>query len=106
MKDRECPRAIMGYRLTQQAGADVVNLYLSGLEQFGIAQTDRYHSGLEKTFQLLSENPRMGRERPEFRVPVRMHPFRSHIIIYQIENKDILIIRVRHGHEDWISNPI
>ena len=30
-----------------------------------------------------------------------IHPVKSHIVIYRIEpSRDILIMRVRHGHED------
>jgi toxin ParE1/3/4 len=32
---------------------------------------------------------------------VRIHPHRAHIIIYQDMGADILIIRIRHGREDW-----
>lgn len=44
----------------------------------------------------------MARERAELSPPVRIHPFKAHLVVYLSESEtDILIIRVRHGHEDW-----
>ena len=61
---------------------------------------------IEAMVELLSENPRIARERLEISPPVRIHPFHSHLIVYMVDdNNDIFIIRIRHGHEDWQSNP-
>ncbi|NKX17292.1 type II toxin-antitoxin system RelE/ParE family toxin [Ochrobactrum pseudogrignonense] len=49
----------------------------------------------------------MAREREEISPPVRIHPFKAHLIIYQIEqNGAILVIRIRNAFEDWISDPL
>jgi toxin ParE1/3/4 len=41
-------------------------------------------------------------KRVELSPPVRIHPVQSHLVIYQIEDDgSVLIIRVRHVHEDW-----
>lgn len=42
----------------------------------------------------------------EYSPVVRVHPYRAHVIVYQIENGGIVIVRVRHGHEDWESSPL
>lgn len=55
-------------------------------------------------FALIATNPQMARERGELSPPLRIHPFKSHLIVYRIEDDgDILIVRVRRGHEDWSS---
>jgi len=95
----------MGFRLSQAADEDVIGIFHSGLIQFGLTQADQYHDALFDVFDLIAKNPRMGRERTELTRLVRVHPFRSHIILYQIDGADVLIIRVRHAHEDWISDP-
>lgn len=47
----------------------------------------------------------MARERHEISPPVRIHPFKAHLVVYRVEdNGDILIIRIRHGHEDWAGD--
>jgi toxin ParE1/3/4 len=48
----------------------------------------------------------MARERLEITPPVRIHPFRSHLIVYIVDdNNDVFIVRIRHEHEDWQSSP-
>ena len=94
----------MGYRLTAKAAQDIGKIYLNGVRQFGPRQADEYHALLERSFRFLARNPLAARERPEFSPPVRIHPVQSHIVIYRVEvDGDVLVIRVRHGHEDWTT---
>ena len=95
----------MGYRLTSGAADDLIHIYLEGVRLFGTAQAEKYQDELEERFELLAFNPYMTRERRELTPPVRINPFRSHVIVYRIEDDDILIIRVRHGREDWLNDP-
>jgi toxin ParE1/3/4 len=97
----------MAFRLTRAAVDDITHIYLDGVNQFGVSQADAYHIKLETIFEVLSDNPELARERLEISPPVRIHPVGSHIVIYKIEpDRDILIIRVRHGREDWKDNPV
>ena len=50
-------------------------------------------------FELLAEQPRMGRLRPEFGPGVRSFTVESHVIYYRDEG-DVLIARVLHGRRD------
>lgn len=104
--DRKKNREIMAYRLTCKAAEDIIAIYEEGIRLFGAVQAEKYHFGIEKVFRLLSENPELAREREEITPPVRVHPYGTHLIVYIIEPKrDILIVRVRHGHEDWQEDP-
>lgn len=92
----------MGYYLTRKAEEDIVDIFLRGAVTFGIHQAEIYHDLLASAFQMLSENPLVAFERTELSPPVRIYPFKSHLIVYTIDNGgDIFIVRVRHGHEDW-----
>ncbi|AKS43224.1 type II toxin-antitoxin system RelE/ParE family toxin [Wenzhouxiangella marina] len=92
----------MAYRLTRKAADDVLNIYAFGAERFGPEQADAYHALLQRTFEFLAANPHAAWQRTELTPPVRIHPLQSHLVIYLIEDDgEILIIRVRHGHEDW-----
>jgi toxin ParE1/3/4 len=51
----------------------------------------------------LSNFPRAAPERPELGRSSRMHPYKSHVIVYRLDGPDIFIQRVRHGREDWMS---
>ena len=96
----------MNYRLTRAAENDIIRIYVDGARLFGEAQAERYHQELESVFELLAANPRMARERHEIAPPVRVHPFKAHLVVYVIEDSGgILIVRVRHGHEDWADTP-
>ena len=94
------------YRLTQAASDDLVEIYVHGFALFGQAQADTYHEGLAATFAFLAEYPRAARVRDEITPPVRAHPHRSHLIVYELDAEDsVVILRVRHGREDWMSRP-
>ena len=95
----------MTYRLTGKAAADIRHIYAEGIRQFGPAQAARYHARLERVFTLPSDNPELARARPELSPPVRIHPCGSHLVIYRVEaDGGILIVRVRHGREDWTGS--
>ncbi|QFT29605.1 Toxin ParE4 [Labrenzia sp. THAF82] len=97
----------MAYRLTRKAAEDIQNIFGEGTLMFGEAQAIKYHGKLEACFELLAGNPHISRAREEINPPVHIHPIGSHIIVYSVdEQRDILIIRVRHGREDWQDNPI
>lgn len=91
----------MGYRTTRRADQDIIGIYLHGCRNFGQDQAERYHEGLAAIFDLIAANPRMARERPEFTPPVRLHPYRSHLIVYVLDDPEVLIVRVLHGRQDW-----
>ena len=97
----------MGYRLTRKAEEDVIRIYREGAALFGEAQAERYHFELEALFRLIATNPMLARERAEISPPVRIHPHKAHLIVYLIdEDGEVLIVRVRHGHEDWETDPL
>ncbi len=91
----------MVYRLSRKAEADILDIYLTGAGAFGQDQAERYHAGLETAFAFLSESPRAAPERAELGGS-RVHPYKSHIIIYRLDGADIFVQRVRHGSEDWL----
>ena len=92
------------YRLTGAASDDILNIFIEGRERFGRAQADKYHDGMEAVFEFLSEYPRAARLRQEIDPSVRAHPYKAHLIVYDIEQDNgIIILRVRHGREDWQS---
>lgn len=96
----------MGYRLTRRAEQDVIEIYIYGAREFGAAQADAYHDKLETAFDLLASQPYIARERNELAPPVRIHPVGAHIVVYLVDDTgDILIVRVRHGREDWVDEP-
>jgi toxin ParE1/3/4 len=93
------------FRLTRAAADDLTAIFLEGIKQFGLPQADAYHEGLNAIFAFLSDYPNAARLREEISPPVRMHPYKAHLVIYDVEDDDeVIILRVRHGREDWISS--
>ena len=66
-------------------------------------QADTYVDGLYAAFERVAENPEAVRERTEFTWPVRIDRYESPVVIFRDESDHLLIIRIRHGHEDWAS---
>lgn len=93
----------MPYRLSRQAADDVVDIFLAESREFGLEQAERYHDLLEAAFVFLASNPFAARERTEITPPVRVHPVSAHLIVYTLTAAgNVCILRVRHGHEDWV----
>ncbi|MBI1384716.1 MAG: type II toxin-antitoxin system RelE/ParE family toxin [Rhizobiales bacterium] len=97
----------MGYRLTNAAEQDLIDIYVDGAMRFGSAQAERYLGSMARAFELIADFPRIANERPEYTPAYRIHPQGVHVIIYLTNEQDeVLIVRVRHGREDWKSDPL
>lgn len=92
----------MSFKLSVEAEEDIIAIAAQGTRLFGVDQAKRYHDELYALFDLIAANPRIARERNEIEPPVRIHPFKAHLIVYQVEDDErIFVVRIRHGHEDW-----
>ena len=92
----------MGFRLSLAAEEDITGIAEQGIRLFGPVQAKRYHDELFALFDAIAAYPRMARERFELSPPMRIHPFKAHLVVYRLEEHgDVLIVRVRHAHEDW-----
>jgi len=96
----------VSYRLTRAAEEDLIAIYEAGARTFGLAQADSYHASLTTAFEFLDQYPRAARERTELSPAIRAHRHQAHLIIYVLQGADVLVVRVRHGHEDWQASPI
>ncbi|MEM9716004.1 MAG: type II toxin-antitoxin system RelE/ParE family toxin [Pseudomonadota bacterium] len=90
---------IMPYSKTREAEADLVEIYKFGFLTFGLRQADRYHDGLEYVFELIADNPRLGRKIGGSDTHRQFHHGR-HIIVYSAEDESVLIERVFHDAMD------
>lgn len=95
----------MAYRLSRKAEEDIIQIYVTGVAEFGLDQAEGYHEGLERTFEFLSDFPLAAPERPELGRGSRIHHYKSHIVVYRVDGLDIFIQRVRHALEDWLGQP-
>ena len=84
------------YRLTRQAEADLLDIFLYGLETFGHLQARTYAASVERCLQLLAENPRIGRLAHSLGPAVRRHEHVSHVILYEDVEFGILVLAILH----------
>lgn len=93
----------MVVRLHSEAETDLDEVYLEGLRLFGPNQAAVYLRSLNVAFDRIAAQPYAYSERTEFDPPLRVCPHKSHLILYRVEGEDIVILRVRHGREDWLT---
>lgn len=97
----------MSYRLSKQAQADLISIFVSGVRDFGVVQAEAYQDRIDRTIELIANNPNIARERREINPPVRIHPVKAHVIVYVIDDsRGVHILRVRHSRENWPASPI
>ncbi len=94
----------MPFNLSVEAEEDIVAIAEQSVRVFGSLVARQYYDELFTVLEILASNPRMARERHEIFPPVRIHPFKAHIVVYRVgDDGSIFVIRIRHGHEDWIG---
>lgn len=94
-------RAISGYRLTPAAQKDLAGIWDYTAGRWSADQAESYLNGLREVLETLVTFPEMARERAELDPPVRLHPYRSHLIVYRIEGDRLAVIRVLHMRQNW-----
>jgi len=85
------------YKLTRQADQHLSDIYLYTAETFGQAQADNYLQGFAATFELLADNPRMGRAAEHVRPGLRRHEHAGHVIFYRETGEGLLIVGLIHS---------
>lgn len=88
------------YELSDAADQDISKIFDYTEEEFGFDQAVAYVSELEDLFNLLIENPEIGRSRNEIRTNLRSLKKLSHIVFYRNLKDRIRIVRVLHGSKD------
>lgn len=71
--------------------------YFEGLNPYA---AKRIIIEIDQKFSMLGENPRLGRERPEFGSGARSFVSRSYVILYRIGEAELMILRVLDGRMD------
>lgn len=88
------------FRLSDRARANLIDIYDFTEARFGAYQADAYHAGLERTFGLLADFPRIGQLVDELRAGYRRFRFQSHFIFYRAEGDGVVIRAVLHAAKD------
>ena len=85
------------------ASSDLDAIYRYSVARWGRTQALRYLDEIDQLLQLLAEYPEIGRERTEISPPVRLHPSRSHLVIYRADSDALDLLRLVHARSDWVE---
>jgi toxin ParE1/3/4 len=69
------------YELSARANGELKELYLDGIEKFSLLNC----------FELLADNPFMGRKAEAIAPTARRHEHKSHIILYERTDRGVII---------------
>jgi toxin ParE1/3/4 len=92
------------YRLSLQARDQIRDIGRFTKQRFGVYQAQAYHAGLERTFGLLADFPKMGVAADELLIGLRRFRFQSHVVFYTEEDGEILIRAVFHARQTLRPN--
>ena len=84
------------YRLTRDADADLLDVFLYGFEMFGLALAEDYRDSLTRCFDLLAANPKLGRKADALAPGTRRHEHARHVIFYDEQPYGVLITGIVH----------
>lgn len=84
----------MRIRYSTEAHNDLVDIIFYGNENFGPVQSSKYVAQIRNAIELIGLNPEMARLRTELERPVRIHTVGSHIVVFDIEEGMIVIVRI------------
>jgi len=92
----------MGHIRTTQAGSDLNEIwYYVATKSGSLDVADRLIDSITDRFTLLAGYPNMGRARDEdLRLGLRSFPVGEYVILYRIQDEDVLILRVLRGSRD------
>jgi toxin ParE1/3/4 len=92
----------MAHRVAPQAAADLQNIwYYVAKESGSVDVADHLIDAITRRFLLLAGHPYLGRARDDdFGMGSRSFAVGEYVIVYCVDNDNVLILRVAHGRRD------
>jgi len=91
---------MMNYYLSLEAENDLEEIWIFGLDNWGLKQADDYHGQLISMCRYLSENPLLGKSQDYIAEGLRSYPCGSHRLFYMVSNDCITVVRILHQSMD------
>jgi toxin ParE1/3/4 len=91
---------VTGYLLSIDAEEDLQGIFLFSEESWGEAQASEFIFGLFEVFEIIGDNPRIGRLRPELGDGIRSLPHASHVVFFMDWQGEAAIVRVLNKSRD------
>ena len=86
--------------LSPRAEDDFADILQYTLETWGEVQAFDYRDVPDKALLTIREHPQIGYSRSELSAAHRIFPVGSHIIVYRVTERAILVSRILHGRMD------
>ena len=80
--------------------ADIDDIHVYTIANFGLAQARDYLSGLHERFASLVAQPMLGRGADRLAPNLRRYEYRSHVVFYVPEDGGVTVVRVLHRSMD------
>jgi toxin ParE1/3/4 len=77
---------------SNKADVDITSIAKRSIHDFGVIQTRKYMTGLQDSFQMLADNPKLGCTYLGY----FYFKYKSHVIYYRQRKSDIFITRILH----------
>jgi toxin ParE1/3/4 len=90
--------------LRPEAEHDLEDIRVQSLILFGRLQAARYQEEMFLAMEGLTQTVAHQRERPELGDGIRFKRHKAHVILYRVTETEVVILRVRHDREDWLSD--
>ena len=92
----------MAVRFGKQVEAELDDIWSYVANESGSVEVaNRVIDSITDHFLLLSKHPQLGRRRDDdLRAGLRSLAVSGYVVIYRIENRDVLILHVLHGRRD------
>jgi len=87
---------VPAYSVARLADSDLKSILRYTMKTWGRDQAKRYSKDLRKCFQLLADNPLIGRSCDFIRPGLLRHEHGKHVVFYIPMPGEILIVRVLH----------
>jgi toxin ParE1/3/4 len=84
------------YQISTEAEGDIDEIAAYTAQSWGWRQSDRYLAKLEDAFELLAQNPSIGRSSELVRPGLRRFEIGRHVVFYIQNPEGVLIVRVLH----------
>lgn len=87
-------------QFTNEADRDLIDIYLFGLEIYGLRQADTYQDDLAAKLENLADNPSFGADYSAIKPELRRAESVAHSIYYREITDGILILRILYKSMD------
>ncbi len=92
------------FALRPKAHRDLNDIWDYSVETWGYDQAEKYLRAMNRTFQMLSEKPDLGRLYDEVHRGIRVYPSGRHLVFYFATDDGIDVVRVLHERMDVSSH--